>query len=225
MSRKKERSLTVYAPFTPIIHRGKTLDGGMMTVELSSPLEDVICVKLSHHAGGIAKGPHFELHKEDVPVEIEENEEKLFFSSGNLHAAFHKKGDWKLDFYNEEKQLASSRDMGMSYIVTDQKEVFMREQLSLDVGELIYGLGERFTSFVKNGQTVDIWNEDGGTGSEQAYKNIPFYLSNKGYGVFVNHPERVSFEVGSEKVSKVQFSVEGESLEYYIINGPNQSRF
>ncbi|MEC2056406.1 alpha-xylosidase [Peribacillus psychrosaccharolyticus] len=217
---KKERSLTVYAPFTPIIHRGKTLDGGMMTVELSSPLEDVICVKLSHHSGGIERGPHFELHKEDVPVEIEENEEKLFFSSGNLHAAFHKKGDWKLEFYNEEKQLASSRDMGMSYIVTDQKEVFMREQLSLDVGELIYGLGERFTSFVKNGQTVDIWNEDGGTGSEQAYKNIPFYLSNKGYGVFVNHPERVSFEVGSEKVSKVQFSVEGESLEYYIINGP-----
>lgn len=217
---KKERILTVYAPFTPIIHRGKTLDGGMMTVELSSPLEDVICVKLSHHAGGIAKGPHFELHKEDVPVEIEENDEKLFFSSGNLHAAFYKKGEWKLDFYNEDKQLASSRDMGMSYIVTDQKEVFMREQLSLDVGELIYGLGERFTSFVKNGQTIDIWNEDGGTGSEQAYKNIPFYLSNKGYGVFVNHPERVSFEVGSEKVSKVQFSVEGESLEYYIINGP-----
>ncbi|MEK3797251.1 alpha-xylosidase [Peribacillus sp. FSL H8-0477] len=217
---KKERSLTVYAPFTPIIHRGKTLDGGMMTVELSSPLEDVICVKLSHYAGGIDKGPHFELHKEDVPVEIEENDEKLFFSSGNLHAAFHKKGEWKLDFYNEDKQLASSRDMGMSYIVTDQKEVFMREQLTLDVGELIYGLGERFTSFVKNGQTIDIWNEDGGTGSEQAYKNIPFYLSNKGYGVFVNHPERVSFEVGSEKVSKVQFSVEGERLEYYIINGP-----
>ena len=218
---KKERSLTVYAPFTPIIHRGKTLDGGMMTVELSSPLEDVICVKLSHHSGGIEREPYFDLHKEDVPVDIEESDEKLIFSSGNLHAAFQKKGEWKLDFYNEEKQLASSRDMGMSYIVTDQKEVYMREQLSLDVGELIYGLGERFTSFVKNGQTIDIWNEDGGTGSEQAYKNIPFYLSNKGYGVFVNHPERVSFEVGSEKVSKVQFSVEGESLEYYIINGPD----
>jgi len=217
---KNENGLTVYAPFTPIIHRGKTLDGGMMTVELSSPLEDVICVKLSHHTGGTAQGPYFELHKEEVPIHIEETDEKLLFSSGNLHAAFHKKGEWQLDFYNEEKQLASSKDMGMSYVVADNKEAYMREQLSLDVGELIYGLGERFTSFVKNGQTIDIWNEDGGTGSEQAYKNIPFYLSNKGYGVFVNHPERVSFEVGSEKVSKVQFSVEGESLEYYIINGP-----
>lgn len=96
----------------------------------------------------------------------------------------------------------------------------MREQLGLGVGECVYGLGERFTAFVKNGQVVDIWNKDGGTGSEQAYKNIPFYLTNKGYGVFVNHPELVSFEVASERVAKVQFSVVGEYLEYYIINGP-----
>ena len=73
---------------------------------------------------------------------------------------------------------------------------------------------------VKNGQVVDIWNKDGGTSSEQAYKNIPFYITNRGYGVFVNHPECVSFEVASERVSKVQFSVPGECLDYYIINGP-----
>ena len=95
----------------------------------------------------------------------------------------------------------------------------MREQLRLGVGEYVYGLGERFTPFVKNGQVVDIWNEDGGTSSEQAYKNIPLYVSNYGYGVFVNHPERVSFEVASEKVSKVQFSVPGERLDYFVIGG------
>nr|MBU5234149.1 hypothetical protein [Vibrio cholerae] len=80
----------------------------------------------------------------------------------------------------------------------------------------IYGLGERFTNFVKNGQTVDIWNADGGTGTEQAYKNIPFYVSSNGYGVFVNTPGKASFEIGSEKVSKVQFSVPGEMMEYYV---------
>ncbi len=88
------------------------------------------------------------------------------------------------------------------------------------MGECVYGLGERFTPFVKNGQVVDIWNEDGGTSSEQAYKNIPFYLTNRGYGVLVNHPEKVSFEVASEKVERVQFSVPGEMLEYFIIYGP-----
>jgi alpha-D-xyloside xylohydrolase len=45
-------------------------------------------------------------------------------------------------------------------------------------------------------------------------------MTNRGYGVFVNHPERVSFEVASEKVTRVQFSVASQSLEYYVIFGP-----
>ena len=96
----------------------------------------------------------------------------------------------------------------------------MHEQLDLGVGELIYGLGERFGPLVKNGQSVDIWNADGGTSSEQAYKNVPFYLSNRGYGVLVNDPGHVSFEIGSEAVERVQFSVAGEELEYFVIAGP-----
>src|SRR5690606_34414943 len=80
--------------------------------------------------------------------------------------------------------------------------------------------GERFGALVKNGQSVDIWNADGGTSSEQAYKNVPFYLSNRGYGVFVNTPGPVSYEVGSETVSRVQFSIEAQELEYLVIYGP-----
>ena len=105
-------------------------------------------------------------------------------------------------------------------IVDTPEGRFIHEQLNLGVGECVYGLGERFSAFVKNGQVVDIWNEDGGTSSEQAYKNIPFYLTNRGYGVFVNHPEKVSFEVASEKVERVQFSVPGESLEYFSSTAP-----
>src|SRR5699024_2378637 len=93
------------------------------------------------------------------------------------------------------------------------------EQLSLDVGEHIYGLGERFGAFVKNGQSVDIWNADGGTNSEQAYKNVPFYLSSRGYGVLVDDAGPVSFEVGSENVSATQFSVPGERLRYEVYGG------
>lgn len=85
----------------------------------------------------------------------------------------------------------------------------MRQQLSLGVGELLYGTGEHFTPFVRNGQSIDIWNADGGTSTEQAYKNIPFYISNKGYGVLVNHPEKVSMELGTEMVTRAEFSVKG----------------
>ena len=69
------------------------------------------------------------------------------------------------------------------------------------------------------GQAVSIWNSDGGTCSEQAYKCVPFYLSSKGYGVFVNHPGEVAFEVGSERLSRVGFSVADTTLEYFLIYG------
>ena len=64
----------------------------------------------------------------------------------------------------------TNRDTGKTYMV---------EQLAIDVDECIYGLGERYTPFVKNGQVVEMWNEDGGTASEITYKNIPFYITNK----------------------------------------------
>lgn len=78
-------------------------------------------------------------------------------------------------------------------------ERWMTMQFDLGVGEKIYGLGERFGPFVKNGQTVDMWNEDGGTSSELTYKNVPFFISSRGYGVFVACPGAVSFEVQSER--------------------------
>ena len=107
---------------------------------------------------------------------------------------------------------------GLAYIEGGDKN-YMREQLDLRVGEHVYGLGERFGALVKNGQSIDIENKDGGTFTEQAYKNIPFYVTDKDLGVFVDHSETVSFEVGSENVSKVQFSVEGEALTYYMFAG------
>ncbi len=78
---------------------------------------------------------------------------------------------------------------------------------------------------MKNGQSIVIWNEDGGTSTEQSYKNIPFYLSDRGYGVFINHPEKVELEIGSEQVTKVGITVPGEELDYFVINGPSMKEF
>ena len=95
----------------------------------------------------------------------------------------------------------------------------MLAALDLGVGENLYGLGERFGPFVKNGQSIEIWNEDGGTSSELAYKNIPFYMSSKGYGIFINNPGRVMLELQSERTTRVNIAIEGEHLEYFVIYG------
>jgi alpha-D-xyloside xylohydrolase len=213
-------ALTVYAPTRKLHSRGDTLSLPLLTVHFSSPMENVIRVRLVHHKGKTAGQPEFTLYPEANPqVSISEEEGSVSLTSGNLSVRIHKTEDWLVEYLGGDKVITSSGWRGMGFVDTPNGR-YIHEQLNLGVGECVYGLGEHFTAFIKNGQVVDIWNEDGGTSSEQAYKNIPFYMTNRGYGIFVNHPEHVSFEVASEKVERVQFSVPGEDLEYFVIYGP-----
>jgi alpha-D-xyloside xylohydrolase len=220
--RTTEETLTVYAPTRLIRHRGDTLDGPLLTARFSSPLPDVIGVKWSHFEGVQERGPGFPvLAKRAEGVTVHADEEAAALTSGRLSVRVARKGGWELEFAAEGRTIITrSGSRAAGYAEVAGEGPYMHEQLHLGVGECVYGLGERFTAFVKNGQVVEQWNKDGGTGSDQAYKNVPFYLTNRGYGVFVNQPENVSFEVASEKVSRVQFSVPGQSLEYYVIYGP-----
>ncbi len=215
-----EHSVTVFAPYFNVANRGQTLTGPVITVRFSSPMADVIRVQAYHYQGLVEKGPYFELNEQDCKVDIKEEANLIQLASGNLKVRINKGEGWKVDFFDDERFLTGSGWRNLGYVLNEKNEPFMKEQLSLEVGECVYGLGERFSPFVKNGQVVDIWNADGGTSSELSYKSIPFYLTNRGYGVFVNDPGLVSYEVASEAVSRVQFSVPGEYLEYYIINGP-----
>jgi alpha-D-xyloside xylohydrolase len=140
-----------------------------VTTKLHSPVKNIIGMKVTHHEGGVDRGPYFELASDGTHLSVERVGPKFSAHAGDLKAQ-----------------------------ITQ---------------------GEHFTPFVKNGQVIDIWNEDGGTASEQAYKNIPFYLTNRGYGVFINHTGKVSLEIGNEVVDKAQISVPGEELEIFFIYG------
>jgi len=210
--------VSVYNATRFVRTKGDTLNAALLTCEISSPLPDVIRVKWYHHAGLRDRGPRFVLNADpNHRAEIELQPDHVTVRSGRLTARVRRPA-WGLEFFFDDRRITGTGAKGAGYI-RDNGKPYFREMLDLGVGEYVYGLGERFTPFLKNGQVVDIWNEDGGTASEQAYKNVPFYLSSGGYGVFVNHPERVSFEIASEIVSKVGFSVEGESLEYFVVGG------
>ncbi|MED4955540.1 alpha-xylosidase [Paenibacillus macerans] len=218
--RAQNNTLIASASTTPLRGRGDMINTTLLTMQFHSPLPGVIGVKLFHFAGVVDHGPHFELNEGGAHVEITENEQYAELKSGSLSVRINKGPQWSVDFYRGDERITGSGFKSMAHVTDSNGDAYMREELDLRVGEWVYGLGERFTSFLKNGQVVDIWNKDGGTSSEQAYKNIPFYVTNKGYGVLVNDPGAVSFEVASEKVKKVQFSVPGESLEYFVIDGP-----
>ena len=199
-------------------HRGATLNSALFELEFSSPASDVIGVRIRHHRGG-DDSLSFDLNFEDPMTTFSESEEAVSFTSGSLTAKLNRGSAFNLEFIADGRVVTHQRGKSIS-IFNEGSAHYLSAQLNLGVGELVYGLGERFTAFAKNGQSVDIWNADGGTSSEQAYKNIPFYLTNRGYGVFVNNTGKVSFEVASEVVEKVQFSVESQDLQYFVIYGP-----
>ncbi|MGJ0390652.1 alpha-xylosidase [Microbacterium sp. CGR1] len=232
--------IVITAPTMAIAKRGDTLNRPVLTTTLSSPAEGIIRVRVAHHEGGRWHGGF------DLPgsgsgaptVSIAESGGVL--DAGSLVARIAPGAPWDLAFEVDGRRVTGSGHKAQGYIrlasdaqvdagildnarqggTAPTRSTFVHEQLDLGVGELVYGLGERFGPLVKNGQSVDIWNADGGTSSEQAYKSIPFHLSNRGYGVLVNDPGHVSYEIGSESVERVQFSVAGEVLEYFVIAGP-----
>ena len=211
--------MRIHAATRPIRHRGDTLEGPLLTLDITSPMADVIGVKCTNWIGTPDTGPHFPLNDDLSEPVIQISEQSATFTSGDLTLVI-SRTDWKMEFVADQQSITGSPSRGMGLMQVEGEGPFSMAQLNLGVGECVYGLGERFTSFVKNGQVVETWNRDGGTGSDQAYKCVPFYLTNRGYGVFVNDTGNVSFEVASEKVSRVQFSVPGQSIEYFVIYGP-----
>ncbi len=239
-----ERALHVYATAQWIQNRGMTLGGPVLEITFSSTMENSIKVSIVHHKGAHKKGPDFELNEDQsFKPQINKLENEGYeLISGSTKVVIGAQGTaWDVKYYFNDKLLTKSgwrttslieeedwltrqrmadHEGSRFYSVGDTEDnTAIREMLGIGVGENLYGFGEKFSSFVKNGQTVEVWNNDGGTCSEQSYKSIPFYVSSNSYGVFVNSPAKVTFEVASETVSKVSFAVEGQSMEYFIFGG------
>jgi alpha-D-xyloside xylohydrolase len=217
------RELHVLAAPRDVSERAAQLDIPLLTLRISSPRTGVVALRLAHHDGGPEPRPRFALAAEDAPdVEVRADAAGATLRSGGLEVRVGRGPGGGLEVLRGGRRLTgvAPRDQGfLRDRATGRGHAFAR--LGLAPGELVYGLGERFTPFVKNGQVVEIWNRDGGTATDQSYKNVPFWVSSLGYGVFVDHPGRVELEVASEKVNAVQFAVEGEVLEWLVVDGPS----
>lgn len=228
--------MRIVAATSPVAGRGDTLNMPTITIEFVAMGDRSVSVSAWHFEGYDNHLPQFEKTEQvNENVQVTITEEEAVMDTGMLQVRVKAK-PFSYTFEAEGKVLTSCslRNLGLirwdrqtstmfcaDNYLTENYKPYMMNELSLSVGECVYGLGERFTAFVKNGQTVETWNEDGGTASQIAYKSIPFYMTNKGYGVFVDSSDNVSFEVASEKVEYVGFSVPGEKLSYYFFYGPS----
>ena len=225
--------MRVIAPFHKINDRADALDVGTITTEFTATRKDIISVRSWHFEGYQKKEPRFELNTDVQDVTVKINDKEAVMTAGRMQVIVDRE-EFKITYMADGKVLTTCGFRNLGYMQYDRECLtkfpqenymaarytpYMSTELSLAPGECVYGLGERFTSFVKNGQVVDCWNEDGGTASQISYKNIPFYMTNKNYGVLVDHTDNVSFEVASEKVEYVGFSVKGEEIRFHLVYG------
>lgn len=229
----KPGNLYTVAGTNPIRNRGDTLNNPLITTQVSSPIPGVLHGEVYHHFAAYADNaePRFDVVDDEKHLaKISEGEDTVTVDAGKGLAAKVDTAKFGIKYQGEDGKLLTELGFRSVGWVEDSRFpkansgaplTYTTLQFHVSVGEKIYGLGERFGPFQKNGQRVEIWNEDGGTSSEWTYKNIPFYISSRGYGVFIDSSDDVVFEIQSERTTRVNVTIPSEGARWYLIYGPS----
>lgn len=91
---------------------------------------------------------------------------------------------------------------------------------SLKPGEKIYGCGESATSLNKAGQKLNLFVTDPqGPETPDMYKPIPFYFSNRGYGVFMHTSAPVTVDFGNSYIGSTRLFMADEVCDLFVMLG------
>ena len=90
----------------------------------------------------------------------------------------------------------------------------------LSPGERLYGCGESFTSLNKVGQKVHISVTDPqGPETDGMYKPVPFYFSNRGYGIFMHTSAPVTADFGASYIGAQRLFMADEQIDLFVFFG------
>src|SRR5687768_1710233 len=128
-----DQRLRVLAPTFPVRDRGDLLKGPVLTVDLGSPMTDVISVTLTHFAGGPPRRPAFDLATDEPEVEVQVDEEVATLTSGRVSARVHRGPDWRVELVGDGRVLTTSGPKDMALLTTGDGRHHVREQLELGV--------------------------------------------------------------------------------------------
>ena len=132
---------------------------------------------------------------------------------------------WRTCSMDRQPGLMNSDPLACCFIqkLGDQKRE-MAASFSLSHDEKLFGCGESFTRFDKRGQRIVLCSDDPkGVQTQHMYKPIPFYLSNKGYGMFVHASVPMTFDLGSSYDGTQSLFIGQELLDMFVfIGNPRQ---
>ena len=111
--------VTLCLPTSRIVNRGCTLGGINLTMVITSPAPDVLRVQTYHHLGVKKREPEFELYqKEEQPLTVTSDEEKLTVTSGGLTLEIGKK-NWYMAYRRGNEVITRSAAKDLACMKTD----------------------------------------------------------------------------------------------------------
>ncbi|MCV9387351.1 glycoside hydrolase family 31 protein [Reichenbachiella ulvae] len=162
---------------------------------------------------------------DEVPVETEETTEAFTFQTNELKLVVNK-SPFSIQVYNAEGHLLSK---GMGH--TKSNETVLSKKTLLP-NEHFFGFGERMDQLDRTGRSVEL-NVGRGEGRphligaydvlQANYCPVPFFMSTRGYGIFLHNSFKSSWDMGASASDAYNFGAEGGELDYYFIYGPDFS--
>ncbi len=160
-----------------------------------------------------------QVREDDREIVIATEQIRLHITREPFHlAAYDNQGNL---FWTQRRTDLFTSDIFACAVSTHHLRSACFEAFSLVPGEEVYGLGEHFDAVARTGRAVDFWNKDAiGTSNTRTYINVPFLLSTRGYGLFLNSSARTEWDIATREAGTLGFAVEDTSMEYFVIHGP-----
>jgi alpha-D-xyloside xylohydrolase len=166
-------------------------------------------------------------------VDLESSEARLLLSSASVRVEV-ELAPFRIAFkapdgctllrqdYADTDVIGRLASLPFGFSIVGGRRAAFHDSFTAEPDEHFFGFGEKFTDFDKRGQRLEMWNRDAlGVDSELAYKNVPFFVSSRGYGVFVDSLTCVNFDMASSRNGVFGFVVPDTVLDYYFIAGPD----
>jgi alpha-D-xyloside xylohydrolase len=231
------RWLTYDRDQTGVTFRCELADGRPVNYRLDVIRPDIVRVRLN--PAEVQSGPTELLVQQTWPFpefQLDEQPDCLTLTTARLRLEF-PRCPWQMRIYEISQpankpffsQRIDDRAYGYSFEIPptgfdEHPDLGMtaRETIAVSPGENFYGLGEKYGPLNKWGQEITSWAIDSGNVvSQRSYKNVPFFMSSAGYGLFVHSTYPIVYRLGNESSISYSLHIADGQLDYFLIYGPS----
>lgn len=207
------------------------------SIEFVSSRAIRIKAKSGFEVPSVAKEPSLMLVNNDMPPNKDWAYSKI--TGGHKYSSAQgsvviSENPWRVEFFDANGRLLTSTNHQIDNAETTYTPIMpfawvrrasdysrsFSAAFNLHPDEKIFGFGEQYSEFNKRGQRVVLWVDDAnGVQNEASYKPIPFFMSSRGYGMFIHTSAPVTCDIGKYFSGVNSLLVGDESLDLFVFIG------